>query len=64
MVLKKYMLARWDTSSLCAKYLDKSRAKKAAEKAGFKLKQKHTIVPHMSSSTNHRLSSFDEQAWL
>jgi hypothetical protein len=57
-VLKKYILARWETSVSFAEYLDKLDVKQAAEQAGIKLKEKHTVVPHVSRLPSHPFCLF------
>jgi len=44
--LLKYYTAIYDNSFAFRKYLKKQGAEEAAQKAGVKLKSKHTIVPH------------------
>src|ERR1700727_3712182 len=45
--LLKYYTAIYDNSFAFRKYLKKQGAEEAAQKAGVKLKSKHTIVPHV-----------------
>ena len=47
--LLKYYTAIYDNSFAFRKYLKKQGAEEAAQKAGVKLKSKHTIVPHVCS---------------
>jgi hypothetical protein len=43
----KYYIAIYDNSTAFEKYLKKQGTEEAARKAGVKLKQKHSIVPHV-----------------
>jgi hypothetical protein len=52
LALHKYFTAVYDNSSPFHKYLKKQGTEEAAKKTGVKLKNKHTIVPHV------RLSNF------
>jgi hypothetical protein len=43
----KYYVAMYDNAAVFKKYLKKQGTDEAARKAGVKLKQKHSIVPHV-----------------
>jgi len=58
-VIFKYLVAIHDNSTAFYQYLTKQGTEEAAQKAGVKLKSKHSIVPHVSLNDFFSSISYD-----